>query len=252
MMGLGGHSVASSSAMSSSADHPRENVFDRVLNMVMKEENVRLNAMGMSSYGAADPESMHANITPIASKAAAKKKQDRADAKAKKAIAKLGIRSSSSKNRDLGLSPPGRTDLAPIDMDTGLEIGANFDAPIDMDTGLEVQYHDVNDDDVDEERWQKLNDAAKLSSKLSANMKGLNVKKSRSYDHKASTPKSSPTNRFRRSNSGGGGSSKVKRSSPNNKEKDEWVSFDSSSSPSIKDRMRRSLQGKSQPDEEAF
>lgn len=252
LMGLGGHSVASSSAMSSSADHPRENVFDRVLNMVMKEENVRLNAMGMSSYGAADPESMRANITPAASKAAAKKKQDRADAKAKKAIAKLGIRSSSSKNRDLGLSPPGRTDLAPIDMDTGLEIGANFDAPIDMDTGLEVQYHDLNDDDVDEERWQKLNDAAKLSSKLSANMKGLNVKKSRSYDHKASTPKSSPTNRFRRSNSGGGGSSKVKRSSPNKKEKDEWVAFDSPSSPSIKDRMRRSLQGKSHPDEEAF
>jgi len=250
LMGLGGHSVASSSAMSSSADHPRENVFDRVLNMVMKEENVRLNAMGMSSYGAA-PESMHANITPAASKAAAKKKQDRADAKAKKAIAKLGIRSSSSKNRDLGLSPPGRTDLAPIDMDTGLEIGANFDAPIDMDTGLEVQYHDLNDDDVDEERWQKLNDAAKLSSKLASGMKGVNVKKSRSYDHNRK-PGSSPTNRFRRSNSGGGGSSKVKRSSPNKKEKDEWVSFDSASSPSIKDRMRRSLQGKSHPDEEAF
>ena len=89
LMGLGGHSVASSSAMSSSADHPRENVFDRVLNMVMKEENERLNAMGMSSYGAADLESMHANITPAASRAAAKKKQDRADAKAKKAIAKL-------------------------------------------------------------------------------------------------------------------------------------------------------------------
>ena len=90
MMGLGGHSVASSSAMSSSADHPRENVFDRVLNMVMKEENERLNAMGMSSYGAADPEeSMHANITPAASRAAAKKKQNRADAKTKKAIAKL-------------------------------------------------------------------------------------------------------------------------------------------------------------------
>lgn len=250
LMGLGGHSVASSSAMSSSADHPRENVFDRVLNMVMKEENVRLNAMGMSSYGAA-PESMHANITPAASKAAAKKKQDRADAKAKKAIAKLGIRSSSSKNRDLGLSPPGRTDLAPIDMDTGLEIGANFDAPIDMDTGLEVQYHDLNDDDVDEERWQKLNDAAKLSSKLASGMKGVNVKKSRSYDHNRK-PGSSPTNRFRRSNSGGGGSSKHKRSSPNKKEKDEWVSFDSASSPSIKDRMRRSLQGKSHPDEEAF
>ena len=116
-----------------------------------------------------------------------------------------------------------------------------------MDTGLEVEYHDMNDDDVDEERWKKLNDAAKLSSKLS----GLNVKKSRSYDHNRK-PGSSPTNRFRRSNSGGGGSSKVKRSSPNKKEKDEWVAFDSPSSPSIKDRMRRSLQGKSHPDEEAF
>ena len=145
LMGLGGHSVASSSAMSSSADHPRENVFDRVLNMVMKEENERLNAMGMSSYGAVDQESMHANITPAASRAAAKKKQDRADAKTKKEIAKLNVAS----------------------------------APIDMDTGLEVEYHDMNDDDVDKERWKKLNDAAKLSTKLS----GLNVKKSRSYDH---------------------------------------------------------------------
>ncbi len=106
---------------------------------------------------------------------------------------------------------------------------------------------DAGDDDDEKEVDNAPDDAAKLSSKLS----GLNVKKSRSYDHNRK-PGSSPSNPFRRSNSSGGGSSKVKRSSPNKKEKDEWVAFDSPSSPSIKDRMRRSLQGKSHPDEEAF
>lgn len=53
MAGAAG-SVASSSAMSSVDPNHRDNVFDRVLNMVMAEEHERLSAMGMSR---ADPKS---------------------------------------------------------------------------------------------------------------------------------------------------------------------------------------------------
>src|SRR5210317_1446226 len=60
-------------------------------------------------------------------------------------------------------------------------------SPIDMDTGLEIEYHDLNDDDdeMDVERYKRLNDATKLSSKLAKGMKGLSVDKDRrcrSYD----------------------------------------------------------------------
>ena len=56
-------------------------------------------------------------------------------------------------------SPP-----APVDIDTGLTISHSA-AGIEMD----MDYHDLNDDDVDEERWNQLN----KGSKLAFGMKGL-------------------------------------------------------------------------------
>ena len=56
-------------------------------------------------------------------------------------------------------SPP-----APFDIDTGLTLSPSA-AGIEMD----MDYHDLNDDDVDEERWNQLN----KGSTLSFGMKGL-------------------------------------------------------------------------------
>lgn len=265
MAGAAG-SVASSSAMSSSADN-RENVFDRVLNMVMAEEHERLNAMGMSR--SPDPKSDAAR----AKKAHENKERfAKADAKARIAVAAAVGESTSGSDEDLGLKSPNPMDLAPIDIDTGLEIGGSYDAPIDMDTGLEVhhkspidmdtglevEYHDLNDDEVDEERWKRLNEKA-----LTTGMKGLSMNKDRrcrSYDcsrqqppvdtsHNRVSSHGSDPEKYRRSNSGateanwsplGGGKSSKK--SPTNKkgnkktkkfwdkskdfQSDEWVAFD--------------------------
>ncbi len=127
MAGAAG-SVASSSAMSS-ADNNRDNVFDRVLHMVMAEEHERLNAMGMSSS--------------VVSSAAA----------AKKAVVKTTT--SSSVNVAATPAPRGL-----IDVDTGAQI---IDKKLELDTSMEVEYHDINDDGIPEERWTKLNDAALAS-----------------------------------------------------------------------------------------
>ncbi|KAL9180111.1 hypothetical protein ACHAXT_008081 [Thalassiosira profunda] len=127
----GANSVASSSAMSSSGGP--NNAYDRVLSMVTSEEHVRLNAMGMAV----------ANPDPRGAKqhqqnTGTNDRFSKVDAKAKAAVE--AIPGSASKEDDLGLSPPKRGDLAPIDMDTGLEI-VQTEAPIDADTGLELGGH---------------------------------------------------------------------------------------------------------------
>lgn len=255
-------SVASSSAMSSSDENNnRENVFDRVLNMVMAEEKDRLNAMGMSR---ADPKSDAVRISKKANEQKAKDRFSKVDAKAKAAVAAVNVGNSTSKiNDDLGLRPPDRMDLAPIDIDTGLEIGG-FDAPIDMDTGLEVhhkapidmdtglevEYHDLNDDEVDEERWKRLNDTATMGD-VNKGMKGLAVdisRRCRSYEsppvdtslNRASSQGSDPHN-YQRSTSecpstnkntkrslGRRGSKKTKQCWAKDKDfaSKEWVAFD--------------------------
>jgi hypothetical protein len=60
---------------------------------------------------------------------------------------------------------PSRADSpppAPIDMDTGLTI-------LPPTAGMDMDYHDLNDDDVDEERWNQLNGGSTLAS----GMRGL-------------------------------------------------------------------------------
>lgn len=150
LMGLGGAgSVASSSAMSSSIG--RENVFDRVLNMVMKEENDRLSAMGMSRMDPPMSDAVSNSNTNI-----------------------IGGGSSMAKKKP---DPPISISDAPIDHTDMV----HHRSPIDVDTGLEIEYHDLNDDDeiIDAARWKRLNDATKLSSKLAKGMKGLSVDKDR-------------------------------------------------------------------------
>jgi len=295
MMEGGANSVASSSAMSSSDN--RENVFDRVLNMVMAEEHERLNAMGMST---ADPKSDYARVQRggsgdardgPTSAAAADRRFSRADAAAQRAV---------SSDYDLGLLPPGRGDLSPIDMDTGLEmwgsdgasgpidmdtgmeVGASqhfgslhHRSPIDMDSGLEIQcggeggdceYHDLNDDGMDERQWKKLN-AKALMEGVNKGMKSLKVDSSRrvrSYDssgakrqpplvgHAAHNSFGSDPRGYRRSGSDSDdcrGNDKIPKKSPSRKvgaekaskkfwekdkdfESDEWVAFDNHGPPS--------------------
>jgi len=189
-------SVASSSAMSSSDDDNRVNVFDRVLNMVMAEEKDRLNAMGMGSADHLNS-SDTSRLSKKESELKAKERFSKVDAKAKAVVDAVDVGNSTNKiNRDLGLRAPDRMDLAPIDMDTGLEIGGSYDAPIDMDTGLEVhhsspldmdtglevEYHDLNDDEVDKKRWKRLNEKAVIGD-VNNGMKGLNMdRRPRSYD----------------------------------------------------------------------
>ena len=130
---MAGASVASSSAMSSS--HGGENVFDKVLNMVMAEETERLNAMGMSRVASG-------NIP-----------------------GRYGIYPAGSSEDDVSLGLISPNNLTPIDVDTGLEIGADHTAPIDIDTGLEIdfEYHDINDDEIDTVTWNMLNETANAS-----------------------------------------------------------------------------------------
>jgi hypothetical protein len=146
MAGAAG-SVASSSAMSS-ADN-RDNVFDRVLHMVMAEEHERLAAMGMSR---ADPKSDVAKHTS----ASQKRGLATIEAKTKVTVTTAG---------DNLIERQG-----PIDLDTGGLIngagrpGAHLNLPLELvDTGMDVEYHDRNDDGVDEERWTRLNEAALAS-----------------------------------------------------------------------------------------
>lgn len=139
MAGFAG-SIASSSAMSS-ADNNRDNVFDRVLHMVMAEEHERLNAMGMSR---ADPKSVVAKLSSVVSASSSA---------AKKAVVKTTT--SSSVNVAANPAPRGL-----IDVDTGAQI---INKKLELDTSMDVEYHDINDDDIPEERWTKLNDAALAS-----------------------------------------------------------------------------------------
>ena len=141
MAGAAG-SVASSSAMSSSENN-RDNVFDRVLHMVMAEENVRLNAMGMSR---ADPKS---DVVRLVSSSAKKGPETKATVAA--AAASVG-----------GVGGGASRIIGPIDIDTG-STQIIVDKKLELDTSLDAEYHDVNDDNVPEERWAKLNDAALAS-----------------------------------------------------------------------------------------
>ncbi|KAL7463256.1 hypothetical protein ACHAXS_003628 [Conticribra weissflogii] len=132
---MAGAGSVASSAMSSSKDS--DNIFDKVFSMVMAEEGARLNAMGMNRSG-----SWRGDSHPP-----------------------LFVANSESSEDSLGLTSPGG--LAPIDLDTGLEIGEKNKAPIDVDTGLEIhfnhidnEYHDINDDDIDEVKWHMLNGTA--------------------------------------------------------------------------------------------
>eukprot|EP00579_Thalassiosira_antarctica_P009085 CAMPEP_0201902362 /NCGR_PEP_ID=MMETSP0902-20130614/54916_1 /ASSEMBLY_ACC=CAM_ASM_000551 /TAXON_ID=420261 /ORGANISM="Thalassiosira antarctica, Strain CCMP982" /LENGTH=491 /DNA_ID=CAMNT_0048436361 /DNA_START=282 /DNA_END=1757 /DNA_ORIENTATION=- len=272
-MMAGANSVASSSAMSSSEGN-RENVFDRVLNMVMAEEHERLNAMGMSC---ADPKSDAGRHTTD--------RFSKVDAAARQVVASVGA---SRSDDDLGLFPPRRGDLAPLDIDTGLEIGGYNEAPIDMDTGMEYggnpgirhkspvdtdvgteiqyggggdsEYHALNDDEMDEMQWKKLNDAA-LMRGVNKGMKGLKVdasRRCRSYEtrqqppvdtnHNRALSHGSDPNKYQRSGSDRNSNSdskdrgdKIMGRSPSRKggkktkkfwdknkdfESDEWVAFD--------------------------
>mmetsp|Transcript_24958 Transcript_24958/g.52256 ORF Transcript_24958/g.52256 Transcript_24958/m.52256 type:complete len:517 (+) Transcript_24958:2-1552(+) len=219
LMAGGANSVASSSAMSSSGDNHDNNVFDRVLHMVMAEENERLNAMGMSNadpksdYPARAQQQQHKTTTTTFDRFS------KADAAARQAVASVKESACASYEDDLGLIPPRPGDLAPLDIDTGLEIGGSHEeavGPIDMDTGMGVgahqhfaglhhhhhhhhhtapfdidsgsqiqygeggdcDYHDLNDDDVDEQQWEKLNDAAMMAL-VNKEMNDLTIENSR-------------------------------------------------------------------------
>ena len=156
----GAGSVASSN-MSSTRDGA-ENIFDKVLHSVMAEEEARLSAMGMSSSGCWRPDSH-----PTFASTSESVEED---------------------ETSLGLLSPKH--LAPIDADTGLEIGTNNKAPINVDTGLEIEfnvdddYHDINDDQIDESKWNLLNETALNVSQDSVEstdmkVKGLDLKDSR-------------------------------------------------------------------------
>ena len=109
--------------------------------MVMAEENVRLNAMGMSR---ADPKS---DVVKLVSSSAKKGPETKAAVAA--AAASVG---------GVGASRI----IGPIDIDTG-SAQIIVDKKLELDTSLDAEYHDVNDDNVPEERWAKLNDAALAS-----------------------------------------------------------------------------------------
>ncbi|KAL7540618.1 hypothetical protein ACHAWF_006734 [Thalassiosira exigua] len=134
LMAGGGHSVASSTANSSSADPGRDNVFDRVLHSVMAEERDRLNALGMmgAARGPSPPRPRPGGASARGAGQAAAGEFPAA-----------GPAKSSSEDVDddetLGLIPPGRGDIGPVDIDTGREVAARPNvAPIDSDTGLEL------------------------------------------------------------------------------------------------------------------
>jgi len=219
LMAGGANSVASSSAMSSSEGN-RENVFDRVLNMVMAEEHERLNAMGMSradpkrDFGANRWGGRHQHHTGDKSSPGGRFAQLGGGAAGEVAPSHTSANNGTS-SEDMGLMPRRRGDLPPIDMDTGLEFGESNEAPIDLDTGMEIgatlgvhhkspididtgleiqyddsggggdiDYHDLNDDDIDETQWNNLNNSAMMGD-VHEGMKGLAVdtsRRSRSYD----------------------------------------------------------------------
>lgn len=193
----GANSIASSSAVSSNEN--RENVFDRV--------RERLNAMGMSDEN------------PASNYAAGlwRKQQRRQRGGADEPDRPLGTGmrdSSNGSDNDLGLTPT--RDLRPIDMDTGMEVAwSDAEGPTDADMGREVgarkrfgsfhhratiidlgleigeesgdcEYHDLNDDDVDEQRWKDLNDVA-----MSGVHGGMNVHRRDKSRRDRSSPSSS-------------------------------------------------------------
>ena len=270
----GANSVASSSCMSSSADN-HTNVFDRVLNMVMAEEHERLNATGMSmtphgrlsALGMSRADSKSNNVARLKNKhkqtGSGADRFSKADAKAKAAVAALGGSHSSSSDDDLGLLPPSRCDLAPIDIDTGLEIRGSHEAPIDADTGLKViyetwsknhkgieitnenEYHDTNDDQMEEKRFKQLNEDAirrmkdvQVSDSRQCNSYDCSLDQQPSFD-KYHVPRSPShgadlENSARNQASSGKGSGKKtkKKFWERNKdiESDEWVAFDNQGS----------------------
>ncbi len=219
MAGAAG-SVASSSAMSS-ADNNRDNVFDRVLHMVMAEEHERLNAMGMSR---ADPKSDVAKLSAVSSSSAAKK-------------AVVNTTTSSSANAENKVVAALPAPRGPIDVDTGAQI--IIDKTLELDTSMDVEYHDINDDGIPEERWTKLNDAA-----LASGMQDLAFHSSSPQGSDSST---SPATHLRRgiNNTMKGFPNQQregKKTKPLDKDlkSNEWVAFDSNTIEGSKRRHAKS------------
>eukprot|EP00804_Cyclotella_cryptica_P009572 CCRYP_006263-RA/>CCRYP_006263-RA protein AED:0.06 eAED:0.06 QI:392/1/1/1/0/0/3/89/412 len=144
-------SVASSSAMSSSRGDA-ENVFDKVLHMVMAEEEDRLKAMGMSKAG-----SFAASQSPAMYY------------KSKNSPAMYysgGIGGSTSYESEgrspRGMVPDGKSKMAAagtlIDVDTGVKL--------DSIGNIECEYHDLNDGAIDERKFRDLLGQSSLGTHL--------------------------------------------------------------------------------------
>jgi hypothetical protein len=75
--------------------------------------------------------------------------------------------------------------LAPVDIDTGLRIPPSTATA----TGMDMDYHDLNDDDVDEERWNQLHSGSTLAfgmKGLAVDGSGAPIARSRSHDNNPS------------------------------------------------------------------
>lgn len=136
-------SVASSSAMSSSRGDA-ENVFDKVLHMVMAEEEDRLKAMGMSKAG---------SFSVAARQSPAMYYNSRNSPAMYYSGGVGGATSYESEDRSpKEVAPNGKSKMAAagtlIDMDTGVKL--------DSSENIECQYHDLNDGAIDERKYRDL------------------------------------------------------------------------------------------------
>ena len=138
-------SVASSSAMSSSKD--AENVFDRVLHSVMTEEEDRLKAMGMG--GAPPPKALSPAMyykTTQSSGMYFRGGHNRSVSQSSDEVSQsLSPRANKVPVKPTIADAAGRL----IDVDTGMEI-------CDLGRGVECEYHHLNDDGIDAQKYKIL------------------------------------------------------------------------------------------------
>ena len=191
------NSVASSSAMSSSEiEGNHQNVFDRVLHHVMKEENVRLNAMGMqSSRGSEEVAPTHDIHAAVDASTAFGSKFTHVDAAARQALASVPNSTSESSDEARGHRvPPHRQNLlSPTGTNTGLKVRTNNLAFIDVDAGMELSdtstiaecqckrnagEGNLNEDEMNQPQWKGLN-ATALQKDIDGGMGRLEVADSR-------------------------------------------------------------------------
>ncbi|EED96354.1 predicted protein [Thalassiosira pseudonana CCMP1335] len=149
-------SVASSAMSSSRGD--AENVFDKVLHMVMDEEEQRLKAMGMNHAGGVGGGPVSYARRPQYG----------------------GISNNATEESE------DNSYSAPIDIDTGLEVGYGGNNHVTGGGSVDNEYHVLNDDEIDERRYRSLLNESALNSSVSSTgaiNEGVDFdRRSRSYD----------------------------------------------------------------------